>query len=219
MGLDLDGVFADFNGHPGHWTDDKPTGPGRGSHGFARLLVETSGRDLFPRPWTGPTLWSWWRPLGYHTREADAAWRAVQGRTDFWSTLRPYSGAVDTLAVVRKLRTAGYLEPYFLTTRLGSSACAQSIWWLTEHALFNPQVVICPNADDKGDMARRLNLSLVVDDHCENLLAVKQHSTARLVLYDQPWSTNHRDQVLALGALPIRGQDQLADKLKEWAGV
>lgn len=209
LGLDLDGVFADFNGHP-----DRTNG-----HGFCHLLVEVSDRDLFPRPWTGPTLWNYWKPLGYRTRESDAAWQAVQQRPTFWATLKPLAGAVESLAVVRLLRRHLLIEPVFLTTRPGLTAHAQSVQWLSDHGLPDATVVICLNAESKGLVARQLKLDLVVDDHPPNLLAVKMHSTARLVLFDQPWSGGQRDEVLGYGAMPIRNHEQLADKLKEWAGV
>ncbi len=201
VGLDLDGVFADF------------------CTGFAKLLVETSGRDLFPKPWDGPSLWNWWAPLGYRRSESDAAWKAVQDRPDFWASLSPLAHAHVALTAVRQLQKASLLDPYFLTTRPGPTAHAQSVDWLVQHGVPNPNVTLCASPDAKGLMARNLQLALVVDDHCENLIAVKMHSTARLVLYDQPWSTNYRDDVLGYGGVVIRHHEQLADKLKEWAGV
>lgn len=206
VGLDLDGVLADFVGHPE-------------THGFCKTLVDAAGRDLFPKPWLGATLWNWWTPLGYTTSDSNAAWLHVKNSGTFWQTLRPYQATREVLATVDKLRECGYCVPYFLTTRPGARAHAESVEWLKLHGMPNASVVICANADAKGVMARELQLDMVIDDHCENLLAIKAHSRSRIALFDQPWSAPNRDRVLSCGAIVIRGQEQLLDKLKEWSGV
>lgn len=192
IGLDLDGVFANFNDHP-----DKG--------GMAALLIETSGRNLFPKDWKGPDTWHWWGALGYKKSEADVAWEAIRTRADFWLALNPYPDTAWALHRLSTLVSTRGVRYTFLTTRPGTSAHWQSVRWLRLHGMPEPQVIICPSSESKGVLAKALGLDAYVDDYPPNIEAVWRFSPDTAArLYAQPWNKDAQVEgatIYSLGAL------------------
>lgn len=184
LGLDLDGVFANFNGAP------PSTGPATTplGHGMADLLIRTSGRDLLPRPFA-PEVWHWYSAYGYKRSEWDAAWGTIHTSADFWSTLEPLPGAVEALRLLAKAQQKRKLQITWLTTRPGVTASWQSRDWLELYGFPAATICICPHSVSKGVMAGALELDAFVDDYSENIHAVGLHAPrCRRYLFAQPWN-------------------------------
>lgn len=175
LALDLDGVFADFNGQPG-------------SHGFSRVLVETTKKDLFPTPFI-PDTWNWWTALGYRKSEGDMAWKYVDQSAYFWSALRPLPGAKEALAAIQFYIEKKLVQVTFLTTRNSPTAHWQSVEWLQQHGIHRPQVCICHNSHSKAQIARALQVHAIVDDYVHNLKAMHMHDSGiKRFLVRQPYN-------------------------------
>ncbi len=175
LALDLDGVFADFNGQPK-------------THGFSNVLAVVNEKNLFPSPWE-PDSWNWWSALGYRKSEADLAWKFVHGSPHFWATLRPLPFAVDTLAYIQGAIDRHEIQVTFLTTRTSPTAHWQSVEWLQQYGIHRPQVCICHNAHSKAQIARALQVYALVDDYVANLKAMQMHDTGiQRFLLSAPWN-------------------------------
>lgn len=180
LGLDLDGVFADFN------------------TAFGQLLTRTTGRDLLPpeRPWL-PPVWHWWKDLGYTEAEAEDAWADVRSG-GFWDRLESYHAkpAMEDFGWWLALQAnAGLLTTYFLTTRPGVTAHAETVWWLQSQFAgkgsgFVPQVIIANDALHKGKLAQVLGLDLYFDDYWINVGYTRGHCATYLV--EQPYNAEFR---------------------------
>lgn len=175
LGLDIDGLFADFNGHPD-------------THGFSQLLCQVTGRDLFPRPWE-PTTWHWWGALGYKPSEGSDAWESLKRSGTFWRDLPAYDGTREFFRLLN-----GYdeleLQVTFLTTRMGRGAHYQTRRWLQSYGMHAPQVVLAANSQSKGLLAQALALDAYIDDYPPNVEAVRQYAPKTDVrLYRRPWNT------------------------------
>lgn len=176
IGLDLDGVFADFNTTAG------------------RRLVEVTGRHLLPpfpagdAPWY-PEVWDWFKAYGYRPTEITAFWDHVAASPDFWLRLWGYPQAQKTLHYLQGVTDGGRAELYWITSRPGKTAHWQSVQWLQDHGIATPQVVVVDSPAQKGQIARGLKLNLYVDDHPPNLDAVAIAAPSCTTwLYVCPWS-------------------------------
>lgn len=174
LGLDIDGIFADFNGHPD-------------THGFAQLLCQVTKRDLFPRPWS-PTTWHWWGALGYKPSEGSETWEHLKASGAFWRYLPPYDGTQAFFRTLNSFHEIA-LRITFLTTRPGLGAHYQTRAWLVAQGLYAPQVIITADAKAKGILANALGLDAYVDDYPPNVQAVREMSPKTdCRLYRAPWN-------------------------------
>lgn len=211
LGLDLDGVFVDWNGQPG------PNG-----WGFARLLTELTGRDLFPKPGPfTPTTWSWFKALGYKPSELDKAWAHINRTPGWWLGLPPVDidnlDTAQTLTLVDRLCSAEQVLPTFLTQRPSATAHWQSVQWLVEQGLHRPQVCITSNPVDKALLCRTLRLDVLVDDYYENLDAVFLHAPdTRRVLLARPWNLESLPRQMLNGTHIVYSQPELRALIQRW---
>ena len=177
IGLDLDGVFCDFN------------------PAFADELRKT-GRDLVPRPFT-PTTWVWWKPLGYRQSESDAAWKAVDADPLWWVKLRTMHPQATTIRFFKTLTDLVHrhlVDAVFMTSRPSPNAHWQSVEWLRQHGMTSPQVLIAEHAESKGQLAKILGLQAVLDDYPANLHAIRLHSPLTLpILVHAPYNVPDRE--------------------------
>ncbi len=211
VGLDLDGVFADFNGD-------------RGRHGMIRTLIDVTGRDLFPA--TGkyePDSFNWFHRVGYKASEVEATWHHIIESTTWWYLLSPEIGASAALYALNQMQHGQGEERanfYFLTTRPGVCSHTQSRLWLTDNRMRNPQVLVARNSEAKGQLVQALGLDVIVDDYVENLKMARKYSeTVKLVLFDQLWNMapDVRLPVLELGAESVPNLGALVKKIEAWA--
>lgn len=171
IGVDVDGVLADFN------------------TAFIRRVKDVTGRDLFPEGYE-PTTWNYPESLGYTREEVSKVWDHVTADPTFWLNLSPYW---DAMTVLERLRTEfGNDDVYFITSRPGVRAKAQTEVWLATHSgdfTWNPTVLI---SSEKGACAKALKLDYYVDDRFENVHDVLRQTGARTAAYllDRPWNTS-----------------------------
>lgn len=170
VGVDIDGVLADFNTR------------------FIEAVIAVTGKDLFPlHPFAIPT-WDYPQHYGYTHEEVSDVWKTITANRAFWMTLPPYLGAMDLIAWLREKSQEGYFDLYFITSRPGVMAKYQTEVWLSVHSgdiAWTPTVLI---SSQKGQCADALRLTHYIDDRWENCHDVEAHTTATVFLLDQPWN-------------------------------
>lgn len=176
LGIDVDGVLADFN------------------RGLKQILFEITGErkiDLNEEP----NCWSWPTAYGYTKANENEAWDRINKSEDFWASLRPMFGAQAFLQELAFCRGAGH-EVYFMTTRTGESPHLQSAFWIQQHGFSQPTVAICRN--NKGGMAQTVGLTHFIDDKPDNCLSVRGACPdARIFLLRREWNTWFHDKAAA----------------------
>jgi len=191
IGIDIDGVLADFNS------------------AFIQRCIDVTGQDLFPpRPFDIPT-WHYPQHYGY-SEEALAypngpVWASVIADESFWYTLYPYDGVPEFLS---RLDCSAH-DFYFITNRPGKTAKSQTENWIEFHnfglkteAFSYPTVLL---ASDKGAVCKALGIDLYIDDKTENCLDVNHVSPkTRTIMLARPWNTAQP------GILRVESLDQFA---------
>jgi hypothetical protein len=154
VGLDLDGVLADFR---------------TAFHEAAGAISPdgADGCDASPAPLT--------------EAERKRAWKEISAHPNWWLGLRPFEPEqIGRLyALVRRLKW----EVFFLTRRPatdGDSVQFQTQWWLEQHGFYLPSVLTVPGS--RGEVANALHLDVVVDDQPLNCVEVISASTAKALL-------------------------------------
>lgn len=169
LGVDLDGVVADFH------------------TAFLRILEKQTGR-----PASGPVVtWDFARDLGYTDLEIGRAWQTVHDSDTFWERLPLLPEAPAAFAYLRKRMGLGD-DVYFVTNRQGEYVKHQTERWLTPW-ISNPTVLLTAN---KGLAARVLEFTHYIDDlpwNCEQAYTI---GGARVCLMDRPWNRGARDSHL-----------------------
>lgn len=186
IGLDCDGVLANFNQR------------------YIQLIIESTGRDLFPpRPFDIP-CWDYPEYYGYTHTEVKQVWKAIEADTRFWLELPPYPETPEILKRLAELKLEGH-DIYFVTSRLGVLAKRQTEAWLRNETLaatgyygthLTPDTVLI--SSEKGLVAHALDLDLYIDDRFENAIDV-HYTTANTLsfLLDRPWNA-HRTAPLGV---------------------
>lgn len=167
LGVDVDGVLANFN------------------TGFIDLVIEVTGRDLFPpRPFDIPT-WNYPEHYGYTKEELEAVWGRIERSSGFWKSLPAYEDTINAVRYIREKFAMG-ADIYFVTSRPGLSAKIQTEEWLRTWYL--PPTVLISSA--KGLCSRALKFDAYIDDRWENALDVST-TGALSVLMDRPWNREY----------------------------
>jgi uncharacterized HAD superfamily protein len=165
IGIDIDGVLADFN------------------ESFIRRTVTVTNRDMFPpRPFDIP-IWDYPQHYGYTEAEVSAVWKTIVEDSMFWAYLTPYP---TTKPFLQKLNPEKD-DLYFITSRPGIIAKQQTEAWIRYYGgPVSPTVLI---SSMKGECARALDLEAYIDDRDKNVLNVRAYSsTTRVYILDQPWN-------------------------------
>jgi hypothetical protein len=176
VGVDIDGVLADFN------------------TAYRQRLIDVTGRTLIP-PFVGgyePGVWNYATDeYGYTKEEDSAVWKDIIGDDTFWLRLNPYAEAD------RFIRSLFDCEVYFITTRPGKAVKSQSEQWIIDAAPgYTPTVLIAKNAAAKGQLASGLGLTHFIDDRPENCLAVKRAiPSCAVYLLDHKYNTWAKENV------------------------
>jgi uncharacterized HAD superfamily protein len=176
IGVDVDGVLADFN------------------TAFIDLVVHLTERDLFPkRPFDIPT-WNYPEHYGYTAAELSAVWEEIKSNDWFWAKLPSYPDVVRSMLYLTACQRQGD-DVYFITSRPGLCAKRQTESWIWERAGYRPTVLI---SSHKGLCANALELDAYIDDRWENVYDVATvRRDMRVVLLNRPWNavygTGHTD--------------------------
>jgi hypothetical protein len=191
IGLDIDGVLANFN------------------EAFKAVLADTSGRDLPTPGIDSPPVWNWPTHFGYNEAEERTAWAHVDQSLGFWANLRPLFSAEETEALLAAVQTP-LDDLYFLTARPGQTAKRQTEDWLLFAGVEMPTVLLAlPNkiqesangvGFSKGTIGEALRLTHFVDDRAENCLWVKKMCPkTHVILLKHNYNAFKQDECVAAG--------------------
>lgn len=187
LGIDIDGVLADFN------------------TSFIHLVKQQTGIQLPPVSDTYPDTWSYHRAGGVTEKQDNALWEFIK-TSSFWGQLLPMKGALDALERLNSLSVDGH-DIYFITARPGKLAKFFTDLWLQRHGMVFPTTLVTSN---KGPVVVGLGLDIFVDDKPENNLEVLTHCELAKVrapwvyLVDAPynkWATNAKDYGVRVASL------------------
>lgn len=166
VGMDIDGVLADFNAH------------------YIKLICRCTGRDLFP-PGYEPLCWEYPESLGYAKAEIGLVWDDIKASGSFWTSLPNYPDTTEIMTKLFNLRDKGH-DIYFITTRVGYHCKLQTERWLYQRWGVAPTVLI---SKSKGMVAAGLELDMFVDDKPENCIDIVKHmGPNHTYLLDRPWN-------------------------------
>ena len=169
IGVDVDGVLADFD------------------TGFKKVVVESSGKDLFGEGWTPNdiTTWNYTKDqYGYTLEEDKAAWESVKASPSFWYDLPPLDGCFDFLQSL----SGDFIEDvYFITQRMGRHVKVQTEEWLFTNGYRDVPTVLI--SGDKAGCCKSLGITHYIDDKNENCRDVfDAEGTIEIYMLARPWN-------------------------------
>jgi uncharacterized HAD superfamily protein len=188
IGVDIDGVLADFN------------------KAFIKRVIDVTGKDRFPpRPFT-ITTWNYPEMYGYTKDQVSAVWENIKQDRLFWYLLTDYP---DTFGDLEYLSTRVKLyqdDVYFITARPGVQAKHQTELWLDQRLrdaspFRSPILPTVLMTSHKGLAARTLGLDVYIDDRDTNCLDVA-NCGVRTFVCDRPWN-NQPEQAESLAAAGV----------------
>ncbi len=159
IGIDVDGVFAEFN------------------TAFKQLL------PMVPETFV-PDVWDWPQKYGVTTEQLRTAWETLRASDDFWLSLKPYDDTCEQLLVAERLSESGH-DIYFVTAREGTKAKWQTEDWLLRQGSYCPTVIVVPNRQ-KVEVCSALGLDAMLDDCLTNVGPIAE--VCRAYLLDRPWN-------------------------------
>ena len=168
IGVDVDGVLADFN------------------TAFVALILQVTGK-VVPLP---PLTWHY--HLEHITKEEhNAVWEVINDPgAEFLLNMDPLGDPLYLRSVLADLHYAWGADLYFITSRPGREAKRHTEMWLQDHLdVKHPTVLI--DKGGKGPIARGLNLTHFIDDRPENIEDVAHWSpSTRVFLFDAPYNAD-----------------------------
>lgn len=163
IGIDVDGVLANF------------------FSAYEEAIVQEAGEDKFPcrYPECTPPVWDWPEHYGYDKAYVSRVWKKIAKSRSFWYDL----DELPDLAFLKEAAPWAIHAVYYITARPGENAKAQTEYWLEEHGIPAPTVLI---SKEKGLCAQALQLDLYIDDKLENIVDVQDnHRLTRAYLCPQ----------------------------------
>ncbi len=167
IGVDIDGILSDFN------------------TGFKKVVVETTGKDLFGANWTPDEIQTWnytKDQYGYTPEEDKASWKVVKESPSFWYDLPPLAGTFDFL---QSLSGDFIDDVYFITHRSGKHVKVQTEEWLFTNGYRDVPTVLI--SADKAGCCKALDITYYIDDKNENCQSVSLGNTKCFMLA-KPWN-------------------------------
>jgi uncharacterized HAD superfamily protein len=164
VGLDIDGVLADFSGT------------------FIKMANKEFGRNYDPQK---QTEWDY-ECFGLTSTEVNYIWDEKINKVPNWWTKLPTLPNTDHLS-----RSTERL--FFITkrypTQIGLPMEEQAANWIRKNYFIpNPTVIV---TDHKGEVARALRLDAFVDDRIQNCEDVAEHSPdTKVFVQMQPYTIN-----------------------------
>ncbi|MDD5366961.1 MAG: hypothetical protein PHR30_16615 [Gallionellaceae bacterium] len=177
VGLDIDGVLADF----------------------VSAFVETIEAETGLRIPVPPTSWDWHRH--WLSDEQDArVWHHIEENAGFWCNIAS-DASVGPARWAQLADMEWGHDLYFLTYRPGRVAKWQTEHWLREHGLWNPTVLI---TEHKGRVAKALGLDCYIDDRPAYCLDVRRDSPeTRVYLRQAPYNRAEELALIAADVTPV----------------
>jgi uncharacterized HAD superfamily protein len=167
IGIDLDGVAADFNTE------------------FLRL-----SRKLLAKPKAGYVVTNFdYSKCGWSKAEVQRIFNHIRHTSDFWTTLQRLP-RTSSLAKHEK-----DYEYFFITSRMstdGNPVTYQSESWLrTQYGLRSPYVIV---SNEKGAEAAKLELDYFIDDRTEHAVDVATtRPNCKVYLLDTTYNQDCKD--------------------------
>jgi len=127
--------------------------------------------------------WDWWEWYPITKMETDKCWYLITNTKNFWLTLPIHDkkGLENFKKYLMPLHNANI---YFITARrstAGMSVVKQSIQWLSNNGIINPQVI---EIYDKGPALNALNIQYFIDDKSENIISALKDSDSLVYVMD-----------------------------------
>lgn len=173
IGIDIDGVLADFNScYTGLMRD------------ILKLKVPMVSTDY-------PDQWNYHRALGVTEDQERILFNIMEHQRE-WVKLRHYA---DVPGFANWYATNLYNHDiYFITSRPdGASLKEQTESWLAKELSFSPRPLTVLMASDKGRVAKALKLDYFIEDKPETLDSMPEGVTCFLV--DRPWNRHAKAYV------------------------
>ena len=175
LACDIDGVLARFD------------------EAFIRIINELYPEKALPAT-HAPYHWDDW---GLTDDETSRVWRRIKATPNFWTTLRPYHGAIEDLSTFLSFQTSP-MEFYYVTSRVqtcGDSALDQTRWWLEDQCrgLERYPVIVVERGNDKAKLYKVLGIQYSVDDNYDNFsnaFGLPKHES---YLYSRSWNSERPD--------------------------
>lgn len=173
LGIDIDGVMGSF------------------FEPFEELIVHITGRDLFSvrhTPENPPPVWNWPQACGYTNAEMEKVWDWIKQYPTFWGQENPYPGSMNLMSRLAFVHPPNVSDTYFITTRPGAGAKRETERWLkSTFKISNPAVLI---SQEKGAVAKGLQLDVFVEDNLDNALKVAwaTEGACKTYLIDRPYN-------------------------------
>lgn len=166
IGLDLDGVLADFNS------------------AFSNLILDRYGIACGP-----PVVWDWPEYYGVTSEQVKTLFAWIETHPEWWISLKPEDDAQEAVDSVRSWILADKADCYVITSRPGRRTHFYSQRWVSRHVAPHVPVLMADRPLHKGLLAQGLGLTHFLDDKPVNVEAVRQASpgTASLLL-SRPWN-------------------------------
>ena len=198
IGLDIDGVLADF----------VPV--------YQALFVSLTGRNAFePGDNVDPPVWDWPTLRGYTDEETSAVWKVITSDLAFWLKLQPHSQNTHTLRAMLKELERRH-EVYFVTSRPGERSKRQTEIWLYEQLAYPMRVpnvyptVLIVGSRAKGRIAKALKLDVYIDDNFDNVMdCATEAPTTRTYLLNRRYNRQDEQGRAMIPAPGIRRVDTL----------
>lgn len=170
LGIDIDGVLANFN------------------ESFRELIHTHTDVRLPAFTDTYPDMWDYHKQAGVGSTDNTRLWNIIKESNTFWKNLPTYPETYDFLQWASWLPS--HVDVYFITSRPGHTAKAQTELWLTNNGWAEdfPQTVII--SWKKGLMADALDLTHFIDDKNENVMDVLTNGPIKCDTYmlARPWN-------------------------------
>lgn len=179
LGLDIDGVFADFNA------------------AFRKKLIDLTGVDKFQNQ--PATTWHYaTEQFGYDREDVRRVWRHINDSPNFWLDINPRPGAIRFFTELRR-REGMTFDYTFITSRRGFRAKRQTQHWLGMHGIDHPTVILTA---DKFDVYDALKITHVIDDATWNVQAALDLGL-EAYLVEAPYNAEDRASLMAQGAVTL----------------
>lgn len=162
LGIDIDGVLADFNFQ------------------FINFIVTHLGEDRFPEHPFEPPTWDYPQHYGYTDAQMDEVYKEIGRSSFFWELLKPYPNIRPVIDY------ANHYPTYFITSRFGVDVKGQTERWLMEHGVIHPTVLISAH---KGYSCKAIHATHYIDDRTENCIDVRRDSpTTHCTMIKRAWN-------------------------------
>lgn len=166
IGIDCDGVLADFN------------------DAYMQLIRDLSGEDKFGEGYV-PTTWNYPESVGYSPETVSRAWELIEESNDFWAELPALDGMNQLIEWINVDDHDFDNDLYFITSRPGKYSKIQTELWFSEWSL--PATILV--SSEKGLCCEALKIDRYIDDKIENIIQVQVGSKkTQPFLLDQPWN-------------------------------